>query len=172
MKTSKQLLVLIIFIVIATPLYADRNLDAKKADKKEVHHSMLGFRSTLTFYIFRNQQAIMTLTIDNKDETFPAKGKIYFFDDAIQDKDLAKWVNNQHSDARFMDAPKPTFTYDFPKDAYKVSSFKKTGTTENPRTKTIYHTYEVEFSVKGFSVDKKFKLSAFSDKAKVNVKTK
>ncbi|MBT8045092.1 MAG: hypothetical protein KJO79_09090 [Verrucomicrobiae bacterium] len=172
MKTPKQLLVLLVFVILATPLYAERNLDVKNADLKDVRHSMLGFRNTLMFYIFKDQKAVLTLTVDNKDETFPVKGKVYLFEEATLDGDLAKWVNNRHSDALFADAPKPIYSYDLPAGVCKASSFKKTGSDKNPRNNEVYHTYQVELTVKTHSVDKKFKLSGFTDTAKVHVKGK
>ena len=57
------------------PVVADRILDGKKAQKLEVRHSMIGLRNTLLFYTFKDQQAILTLSIGNTDVTFPVTGK-------------------------------------------------------------------------------------------------
>lgn len=170
MRTLKSLLVVLAFAFISTPLYADRTLDRKKAEKLEVRHSMLGFRNTLVFYVFKDQQAILVLSIDNKDETFPVTGKIYLFDKSTSDKGLKKWINNQHSDGLFPDVPKPTFTGELPKELCKVTSHKQTGTSNDPGPRKVaFKDFEVELSIKAHDSDKKFKLSAFTDTARVHV---
>jgi hypothetical protein len=153
------------------PAVADRVLDSAKAQKREVRHSMIGFRNTLLFYAFKDQQAVLTLSIGNKDETFPVKGRLYLFDDATTEEGLNKWINNQHSDGLYPDVPSPIVTEELPEETCKVTSHKQTGTSENPTSPEIYKNYEVELSVKEHVVDKKAKLSAFTDTATVHVKS-
>ena len=162
----------LLLAIIANPLYADRILDGKKAKKLEVRHSMIGYRNTLLFYTFKDQQAILTLSIGNTDETFPVTGKIHLFDDATTDEGLTKWINNQHSDALFPDVPTPIFTGELPEGSCKVTSHKQTGTSENPSpiSPATFKNYEVKLSVKEHAIDKKVKLSAFTDTALVHVK--
>jgi hypothetical protein len=134
---------------------------------------MMGFRNTLLFYTFKDQQAILTLSIDNTDETFPVKGKIYLFDDATTEEGLKKWINNQHSDGLFPEIPTPIFTKELPEGTCKVTSHKQTGTSENPSpiSPATFNNYEVELSVKEHAIDGKVKISAFTDKAQVHVKS-
>ena len=134
---------------------------------------MLGFRNTLLFYTFKDQQAILTLSIGNTDETFPVKGKIHFFDDATTEEDLKQWINNQHSDGLFPEVPTPTFTGELPEGSCRVTSHKQTGTSENPSpiSPARFKNYEVKLSVKEHAIDKKVKLSAFTDTALVHVKS-
>ena len=172
MTTLKSTIVVLVLAIISTPLYADRNLDGEKAEKLEIRHSMLGFRNTLLFYTFKNQQAILILSIDNKDETFPVKGKIHLFDDATTEEGLKKWINNQHSDGLFPDVPKPIFTEDLPKGSCRVTSHKQMGTSKNPTSEAVFIEYEVQLSVKEHAIDKRFKLSAFTDTARVHVENK
>lgn len=170
MTILKSLIVVLAFAIISTPLYADRTLDQKKAEKLEVRHSMLGFRNTLVFYAFKDQQAILVLSIDNKDETFPVIGKIHLFDESTSEEGLKKWINNQHSDGLFPDVPKPTFTGELPKESCMVTSHKQTGMSNNPGPrKAAFEDFEVELSIKAHDSDKKFKLSAFTDTARVHV---
>ncbi len=148
-------------------------LDGKKARKLEVRHSMLGFRNTLRFYTFKDQQAILVLSIGNKDETFPVTGKVHLFPDATTGEELKNWINNQHSDALFPDIPEPTFTGELPKGTCKVTSHKQTGLSKNPGPgKGAFKDFKVELSVKAYALDKKFKLPAFTDTARVHVESK
>jgi hypothetical protein len=151
---------------------ADRILDGKKAQKLEVRHSMIGFRNTLLFYTFKDHQAILTLSIGNTDETFPVKGKVHLFDDATTEEGLKKWINNQHSDGLFPDVPMPIFTRELPEGSCKVTSHKHTGTSESPTSPETFKNYEVKLSVKECVIDKKVKLSTFTDTALVHVKSK
>ena len=170
MTTPKYLIVVLAFAIISTPLYADRILDGKKAQKLEVRHSMLGFRNTLLFYAFKDQQAILVLSIDNKDETFPVTGQIHLFDEATSEEGLKNWINNQHSDGLFPDVPKPIFTVELPKKSCRVASQKQTGMSMNPGPrKAAFRNFKVKLMIKAHGVDKKFKLSAFTDTARVHV---
>jgi len=158
--------------VVTPPVAADRILDGKKAHKQEVRHSMIGFRNTLLFYTFKDQQAILTLSIGNTDETFPVKGKLHLFDPATTEEDLKKWINNQHSDALFPDVPTPVFTGKLPEGSCRVTSHKQTGMSKSPTGPATFTNYEVKLSVKEHAIDKKVKLSTFTDTAKVHVKSK
>ena len=154
----------------------DRVLDRKKAKRLQVRHSMIGFRNTLLFYTFNDQQAILTLSIGNTDESFPVKGRIHLFDDATTEEGLKKWINNQHSDALFREVPTPIFTGELPEGSCRVTSHKQTGTSKNPTSldgnPEVYRNYEVKLSVKEYTIDKKARLSAFTDTATVHVKSK
>jgi hypothetical protein len=159
-------------VVTPPPVVSDRILDGKKAQRLEVRHSMIGFRNTLLFYTFKDQQAVLTLSIGNTDETFPVKGKLHLFDDATTEEGLKKWVNNQHSDGLFPDIPTPMFTGGLPVGSCRVTSHKQTGTSPNPTSPDTFKNYEVTLSVKEHAIDKKVKLSAFTDTATVHVKSK
>ncbi len=160
--------------IVSSTLYADLILDGKNAKKQEVRHSMMGFRNTLLFYAFKDQPAILVLSIDNKDETFPITGKVYLFDEKTTAEDLQKWINNQHSDGLFPDVPVPTSTVELPKETCKVTSHKETGTSENPgRGKSAtFRDFKVQVSIGKYAVDKKFNLSEFTDTATVHVRGK
>ena len=167
-------LVLFLLAFAATPLtlHADRSLDGEKAEKLEIRHSQIGFRNTLLFYTFKDQQAILVLSIDNGDETFPIKGRIHLFEESTTGEDLKKWINNQHSDGLFPDVPEPVFTAELPKGSCTATSHKKTGTSENPTSAAVFKDYEVKFSVKEHAVNGRFKLSAFTSTAWVHVEKK
>lgn len=176
MNMIKTTLLLLALSLFSAPLYAERNLDSKKAEKLEIRHSMIGFRNTLLFYTFKDQRAVLVLSIDNKDEKFPVTGRIHLFDEATTDDDLKKWLNNQHSDGLFTGVPKPILTEVLPEGTCTVTSHKKTGISHNrgnihPNAGK-YQDYEVTLTVKEHVVDEKFKLAAFADTARVHVKSK
>ena len=147
-------------------------LDFKKATKQGVFQGMLGYRDTLLFYRFADQDVILTLSIGNKDKNFPVTGKIYQFQDSTTDKDLKKWINNQHSDGLFAGAPRPVSVTDLPKDSCKVTSSKLQGTKDEQFDGAIFDEYQVVITMKEIAIKDGLKISPFTDKTKVYLKTK
>lgn len=173
MTPLRTLLSILLFFGTTTPLLADRDLNSEKAKKLEVRHSMVGFRNTLLFYTFEDQQAILVLSIGNKDKSFPVTGKIHLFPKATSKDDIGKWINNQHSDGLFPEIPTPEFTQELPEGTAKVVSSKETGKSDNPGPLPgSFTNFDVEFKVKEYEVKGKFKLSEFSGTSKVHVKDK
>ena len=147
-------------------------LDLKKATKQEVFQGMLGFRDTLLFYKLADQGVILTLSIGNKDKSFPVTGKIYQFKDSTTDKDLKKWINNQHSDGLFADAPRPVSVTGLPKDSCKVTSSKLQGTKDEQFSGGVFEEYQIVISMKAVALEDGFKISPFTDKTRLYLKTK
>ena len=147
-----------------------RQLDAKQAVKKEVCYSMIGFRNTLIFYTFKDQQAILRLTIDNKDESFPVTAKVYLFDKKTTEQGLGKWINNQHSDALYPDIPDPFFTKVLPAGSCVVNAHKQLGVAKDTGLRKVdFKNFEVDLSIKAHQVDDQFMLAAFTDSGQVYV---
>ena len=145
-----------------------RNLDVKNAEKLEVCYSMIGLRDTLVFYTFKDQQAILKLTIDNKDESFPVTGKVYLFDKKTTEQGLGKWINNQHSDGLYPDIPDPIFTEMLPEGSCVVTAHKQLGVTKDTGLRKVdFKNFEVDLSIKAHQVDDQFTLSAFTDSSQV-----
>ena len=149
---------------------AVRQLDTKQAKKKEVRHSMIGPRNTLIFYTFKEHQAILRLTIDNKDESFPVTGKVYLFDEKTTEQGLGKWINNQHSDGLYPDIPDAIFTEMLPEGSCVVTAHKQLGVTKDTGLRKVdFKNFQVDLSIKAHQVDDQFTLSAFTDSSRVYV---
>jgi len=150
---------------------SSKSLEVTKSTQKlEVQHSQIGYRDTLVFYTFKDQNAVLALQIDNKDESFPIAGTIYVFADSVKEDDLKKWLNNQHSDGIFPEVPEPIITHKIPAKFCNVTSHKLID-----RSKQVfgeYDNYTVTFDVKDYADKKSITLKGFSDTAKVHVKTK
>jgi len=150
---------------------AEPVLDFSKAKKEEIRHSMMGLRDTLVFYRLKDSNAILQLGVGNKDETFPVTGKVHLFAPKVSEEGLKKWINNQHSDGRFVDIPKPVLTKELPKDAAKILSKKATGVSKNPGPgKGIFRNFEVKFQIRAFEHEGEFKVASITDTVKVSVK--
>jgi hypothetical protein len=171
---SKTKMMIITMVMMSGVMFAVSADDlGQKLEKVEIRHSMLGYRDTLVFYSFKEQRAIMVLRINNKDDSFPVTGKAHLFDKTTTEEGLKKWINNQHSDALFGDAPKPLATKKLPTGFCKVTSRKQTGTSENPGpSKAMFKDFKVALSIKAQTIIGNFKLPAFTDTARVHVKSK
>ncbi|MDG1356966.1 MAG: hypothetical protein P8P36_02110 [Akkermansiaceae bacterium] len=150
-----------------------RGLDVKQAEKREVRYSMIGPRDTLIFYTFNNQQAILQLTIGNKDESFPVSGRVLLFSKETSEEGLRKWINNQHSDGLYPEVPEPVHTGPIAAGVCEVTSYKQIGVTKGSGLRKVdYNDYEVMFSMKAQNVAGQFVLAAFTDSSKVLVEMK
>ncbi|MDG1873495.1 MAG: DUF1080 domain-containing protein [Mariniblastus sp.] len=152
---------------------AKQKNEMSKPDKIEIRQSMLGYRDTLLFYTLKKQRAILVVSIDNQDETFPMTGKLYQFKQGTTEEGLKKWINNQHSDGLFVDIPTPLSTENLPKEFCEVTATEQTGTSQNsgPRPGK-FKDFKVTFAIKVQNVGKEFKLPAFTDTATVHVESK
>ena len=146
----------------------------KKPEKFEIRHSMIGYRSTLVFYSFTEQKAVLVVEINNQDESFPVTGTVHLFEATTSAEELRKWINNQHSDALFIDAPTPVIMEKLPVGFCEITARKQTGTSENPgpAKKKIFKDFEVDLSIKARDVGGKIKLPAFTDTVRVHVESK
>ena len=151
-------------------LAAERPLVRKEAERQEVRHSMIGPRDTLLFYSFPAQQAVLMLHVGNADASFPVSGKVMLFDPATTKDDLAKWVNNQHSDGLFPDVPEPVDKIDLPEGTCQVTAKKLTSEEKHPPHNVIFRDYQITISVKACRVEDKFELGAFEDQSGVFLK--
>jgi hypothetical protein len=142
----------------------------KGTPKLEVRHSQIGYRDTLLFFTFKEQQTVLKLQIDNRDKKFPMAATVYIFDDRVSEDGLKKWLNNQHSDGLFVDVPKPTITQKVPAKYCKVTASDLINNTKEPFGQ--YANYAVAFEVKDYTDMKNVKLKGFTGKTKVHVKTK
>jgi len=157
-------------VFCSSPLLAEVALDAAAKDLKkiEVTSSMIGFRDTLRFYVFEEAKAVLRVQIDNKDLKFPVSAQLYLFADDITAEGIEKWINNQHSDGLFADAPEPKATHEIPAASCTATSHELVKAVEEPFGK--FNNYSVTFGIKDVPVLGGFKLKDFTDQATVLVK--
>jgi hypothetical protein len=145
-------------------------LNIKNAKKLEIRHGQLGFRSTLLFYTFKNQKAVMKILINNKDNTFPVTATVFLFDKQVTEEGLKKWLNNQHSDGLFPNVPKPSNNIKIPAKVFKVASKKLTG--QSKQQFGNFDNYDVKLKASDYTDSLSIKLTGFTIDTKVHVKTK
>ena len=135
----------------------------EKTPKLEVRYSQIGFRDTLIFYTFDDEQAVLKLQFGNRDKTF-------LFDDDVTAEGLKKWLNNQHSDGLFPEVPEPTKTLKIPAKFCQVTSHELIDRSKQPFGE--YENYDVKFEVDDYNDMMHVKLQGFTGATKVHVKTK
>ena len=147
-------------------------LDLEGAEKMEVMHSMIGITTTRVFYTVPAHSAVVTVSFDNTKPDFPASVTVNLFAPGTSAEDIGKWLNNQHSDALFGDAPSPVLTETLPEGSVVVGEKKRVGKLSNPGPHGgEYFKNDVAFSIKEFkNAEGKFILKRFKDKTKVHEK--
>ncbi len=174
MKTPHKSLLpaILLAVVCSSPLLAKDVLDAGDKDvaKIEVTNSMEGYRDTLRFYIFEQDRAVLCVRIDNKDTNFPVSAKLYTFAEGVNAEGIGKWINNQHSDGLFADAPVPKATHEIPAASCKMKSHELAKHSKAPNGE--FETYSVTFEIKDVPLLGELKVKDFIDLATVHIKAK
>jgi hypothetical protein len=146
------------------------DVNHKETKKLEVRHSQIGYRSTLIFYTFKGQRAVLRLQIGNKDKKFPVSTTLYFFDEKVTGAEMDKWLNNQHSDGLFPDIPNPVASQKIPAQVSSVVSHKLID--QSKEQFGTYDNHAVVVRVKDYSDEVNFTLKGFKVETKVHIKAK
>ena len=147
-------------------------LDIKSKDTKrlEISSGFGGYRRTMVFYSFPEHRAVLKVTIDNKTKMFPVSAILYEFSENTGEKQIAKWLNNQHSDALFADAPRPKKTTKVAEQSCKTKSSKFIEHAK-PRFGN-YDNYKVSYQILQMGTIGSFQLKKLEDEAIVHLKVK
>ena len=156
-------------VICSGSLTAASTLDthAQQVRKFEVSQSMTGYRETLRFYIFNESKAILVAKIDNKNTEFPISAKLYQFAQNTTADALDKWVNNQHSDGLYADAPKPVSSHEIPVSSCLVKSHQLIQQVKALTGK--FNRYKVTFEIKDIAPTEDIAIKGFTDTANIYV---
>lgn len=141
----------------ATPL----DLKGTKVQRLEVSASLIGFTSTKVFYTLSEHRVVVVIHIDNTKKGFPVTGKVCQFAKEVTPNDMAKWLNNQYSDALFPKVPEPKVTVQLPEGACQSLESKLLG--QRSTANTAYNHYRVEFKLPEVKVNEQIRLTEFKD---------
>lgn len=133
--------------------------------KFEAAQSQIGYSSTKVFYTVAARKLVVLIHLDNEKKGFPITGSVYKFADNETAESLDKWLNNQYSDALFVDAAKPVATYKLAAEACQTIESKRVGREEAGLG--VYDKYAVQFSVKASKVADGLQLLEFKDATSV-----
>lgn len=157
------------------PVKPEKKQDGIDVKSKEVkrfvaNQSQIGYVSTRVFYTIADQNLVVVIHLDNSKKDFPIKGKVYHFAKEVKAEGLAKWLNNQHSDGLYADAPDASATEDLPADCGKVLASKSSGKKDGGIG--VYEQFDVKFKITGSKLKSGTKLLDFEDNASVYVPVK
>lgn len=167
----KSVLLFTLTLLFCAGAFAERILEKDSAKRTEVRYSMIGPRNTLLFYTYANQQAVLRILIDNKDESFPISGQVYLFDSSTSAEGLDKWINNQHSDGLYPGVPKPLEVVQLPEGTCSLTKEGVRPETASSPTGGTFTDHKVKISVQDHKIAGKFELKAFEDQSGVFVQT-
>lgn len=120
------------------------------------------YTTTQEFFIFYDESAVVRTRLDNLEgnSTVDTQLQVYLFEPGA---DIEKWVNNQSSDALFVDPPTPVYSAEISEEALTVTHNIYKGETEFG-----YGLFTVRYEVEDYANDR-FELEAFSSTAEVAV---
>lgn len=112
------------------------------------------------FYSFVDEAAVVSILIDNTSADFEPVVGVHLFADGTDADVLAKWINNQHSDALEV-IPDPLINYSLNPDLVTVSVTSVSGSVTAPDGND-YEAYQLEVDVAELNIDNRFSLDAFT----------
>lgn len=148
----------------------ERKLDVTHATRLMVRDSMIGKRSTLLFYTFEDQHAVLQIEIGNHDTSFPVSARIHLFAENTGKEGIKRWINNQHSDGLFPEVPSPLLTQILPADQCRVTPHRVLGTEKGPIGAALFEDHEVQLEMRAYQLPGRITLTAFTEMTRVFVK--
>lgn len=151
-----------------------RLLDTAKSSVERLvvtsYFSLDRYGATQVFYFFKNEKAILHLTMANTSMDFNLLASVLVFDEAEKLEDIEKWINNQHSDGIYADPAVPLLSYPLSAEQAQVvaSSFVEAQSGYNGDE---YEHYKVEVFFDNV-LSEYFYLNSFNTTLPVFVKTK
>jgi len=128
-------------------------------------------RSTLQFYHFEENNAVLLIEFDNQTRDFNRTVNLHLFEDTATTDSIAKWINNQHSDGIYDDAAVPMVTHNLPPDSVSITSTafveRLVGELGDEYEKT-----RIDFTVSNSSEPGSYFLNGFADQSDVYFQTK
>ena len=129
--------------------------------KVEVHYSQLGPRDTIIFYTIPKHRAILRMDISGSKPSGQITASLYTFATGTDTEQLNKWVNNQHSDALYADAPTHIEKLLLPANNYKLISRTKTKNTQSDWPGGRFDEYKLAFLYKNCTIKNHFRIKGF-----------
>jgi len=129
------------------------------------------YRSTLQFYHFEENNAVLLIEFDNQTRDFNRTVRLMLFEATATSESIAKWINNQHSDGLYIDPAVPLATHDLVPDSVSITSsafverlFGELGDE--------YEETRIHFTLSNLSKPGSYFLNGFADQSVVYLQTK
>jgi len=132
------------------------------------YFSLAAHGPTKKFYTVADANAVVL--VSTTDGTADAQAVVYLFAESATPESLKKWLNNQHSDALYVDAAEPVRMFAVPEKHFHAESGPPLE-HEVGRGGDEYDRVRVSFAVDGFS-DGDSRVEAFSSSLDAFVRTR
>lgn len=126
---------------------------------------------TKQFYHFTDQQSVIDINFSSSNIRFTPTISINLFADDESTEQIEKWINNQHSDGLYADAPEPVYTKVLDETEYVVAEVNYVERVVGSFGQE-YADYQVTYSVNDLTVPDYFQLIGFEQTAEVHILTK
>ncbi len=129
------------------------------------------YRSTLQIYHFEAQNSVLMIEFDNTSSAFETSAVLHLFDAVATREDIARWINNQHSDGLFINPAQPVQSYTIEPQHITITSsayVESLGGFSGDE----YEKYQIEFTVANLVEADAYHLNGFSDQASVFLQTR
>lgn len=129
------------------------------------------YRSTLQFYHFEDQNAVLLIEFDNQVDDFSPTASVLLFDINASGESISNWINNQHSDGLLIDVANPLVSHSVSADAIAITSTVFVESISGD-TGDEYEQTRIEFTVANVSEPDQYFLNGFADQSVVYLQTR
>lgn len=160
------LLLTAVAVFLAAPVsQAERAVLTKDdAERFESRFSIGGPQpTTRLFYSFPEQSVVLSVLITREGEGHKAAGTVHIFERGLPAEELAKWLNNQMSDALYPDAPEPVHRVRLGEDACTITAAEFVADQHLERFDLDYKDYRLTLKVERQRIGDRFDLRGFED---------
>ncbi len=144
-------------------------IDSARVITVDRYFSQYSFGPALRMYIFEQQKAVIRILFTSEGRKIMPLGQLVIFSPATSQDGVDQWINNQHSDAIFGDAPKPVVKHDLTGNI-QITEQRFLGQITG-RAGETYEKYYVTFTVSSIATDG-VTIEGFEDNVDVHVMTK
>ncbi len=131
------------------------------------YFSPYSFGPLMRLYNYEADNVILKVRISNDALNLPIKATLYQFDPLEDDKAIAKWINNQHSDGLYPIVAQPIQQQDVSNEI-KITSVGKGQEVIGQRGE-IYSKHEITYLVEELKIGS-FMINSFADTVYVHVR--
>lgn len=149
----------------ATFAHAERAVLTKEdAERMESRFSIGGpLPTTRLLYSFPDHHVVLSVLITREGDAYKAAGSVHIFERGLPAEGLAKWLNNQVSDALYRDAPQPVHTVRLADDACTITAAEFLANHHLPKFELDYKEYRLTLKVERQLIGDRFDLREFED---------
>jgi len=156
----------------------ERQLDVESEDAEQFavdqYFSPCLYGPTQHFFTFGDQNVVMVARFSEDNPHFRPSIRINLFSPELSAEQIDKWINNQHSDAIFGDAPRPIDTQFLSQYDYWITSITDYEFIDHTvgDSGDEYDNYRVQFSVSDLTKAGSFNLIGFDAETIVHIRTR